>query len=119
MLVAMTSRACWALFAAAALAAVPGLLAQDGVIDDRRPGSMAVVVATDGLDPLVATPARSHSMHAALRGVPLGPLTVAIVVAVAGIIGRRRHQLHGLHVRLGDVGDAWRALLLGAPPILL
>jgi hypothetical protein len=42
-----------------------------------------------------------------------------MVVAVAGIIGRRRHQLHGLHVRLGDVGDAWRALLLGAPPILL
>jgi hypothetical protein len=25
----------------------------------------------------------------------------------------------GLTVRLVDVGDAWRALLLGAPPILL
>ncbi len=36
------------------------------------------------------------------------------------IVGTRwRRHIHGLHSRLADVGDAWRALLLGAPPVLL
>lgn len=37
-----------------------------------------------------------------------------------GVISRRRpRRVQGLQVLLGDVGDAWRALLLGAPPTLL
>jgi hypothetical protein len=32
---------------------------------------------------------------------------------------RRRRRGQVLQGRLVDVGDAWRALLLGAPPILL
>jgi hypothetical protein len=32
---------------------------------------------------------------------------------------RRRGRGHVLQGRLVDVGDAWRALLLGAPPVLL
>jgi hypothetical protein len=38
----------------------------------------------------------------------------------AGAIGRQsRQSVHSSPVRLRDVGDAWRALLLGAPPALL
>jgi hypothetical protein len=36
----------------------------------------------------------------------------------AAVCRRPRYSSH-LQLRLGDVGDAWRALLLGAPPGLL
>ena len=53
-----------------------------------------------------------------LRGLTLA--SGAVVVAAAGAIDRRCGQsAHRLPVRLRDVGDAWRALLLGAPPALL
>jgi hypothetical protein len=43
-----------------------------------------------------------------------------MAVITASLITRGRlRSLTGLPHRLVDVGDTWRALLLGAPPILL
>ena len=114
----MTSRARLVLLAVAALAAVSSLLAVDGVVSDH--GSLArsaLVVVTDGPDALVATPVRSHPVPVALRGLP--PVMVA-AVAVASVLGTGgRRSMRRLELRLNDVGDSWRALLLGAPPVLL
>jgi hypothetical protein len=47
-------------------------------------------------------------------------MTLRAWLTLTGAIGRRSRQaMHGSPVRLRDVGDAWRALLLGAPPSLL
>ena len=47
-------------------------------------------------------------------------VTLRAWLTLAGAIGRRpRQAVHSSPVRLRDVGDAWRALLLGAPPALL
>lgn len=116
---AMTLRACWALLVLAALTAVSSALALGGVVgDDPASVGRALVGAGGEPDPLVAAPARSHEL-AALRLVPLVPMGVAVVVAAAVVGRRRRPGVQGVHVRLVDVGDAWRALLLGAPPVLL
>ena len=49
-------------------------------------------------------------------------LVVAPLVAIAGLLvvdaGGRGRSMRCLPRRLGDVGDSWRALLLGAPPLL-
>lgn len=42
----------------------------------------------------------------------VAPLTLLLAVAGIRLIGRRQR-------RVGDVGDAWRSLLLGAPPAAL
>ena len=46
------------------------------------------------------------------------PLAAAVASNTAGT-SRRRRRGQVLQGRLVDVGDAWRALLLGAPPVLL
>ena len=118
MVAAMTPGARLALFAVAALAALSSVLVLGGAVGNNpAPPNSALVGASVEPDPVVATPARTHVL-AALRAVPLVPMAVALVVA-AGVVSLRRHRrLQGLQVRLGDVGDAWRALLLGAPPTL-
>ena len=114
----MTPRARLVLLAVAALAAVPGLLAVDGIVSDH--GSLArsaLVVVTDRPDALVATPVRSHPVPVALRSLPLA---VAAVVAAAFVLrSGGRWPMRRLELRLNDAGDSWRALLLGAPPVLL
>ncbi|MGH8999169.1 MAG: hypothetical protein ACRDY7_07235 [Acidimicrobiia bacterium] len=114
----MTARIRLVLLALVAVAAVSGLLAVDRVVsvDDRSAGS-ALSDATDASDVLAATPARSHPALAAAPGMPL---VVAAAVATPTTARRGHRRLgRGLQRRLGDVGDAWRALLLGAPPALL
>jgi hypothetical protein len=105
------------LLAVAAMAAVPGLLAVDGMMsDDALSSSTAVVGILDRPDALVATPARSHQILALIRGLPLA---MAAIASASLITRGRLRSMTGLPLRLLDVGDAWRALLLGAPPILL
>jgi hypothetical protein len=105
------------LLAVAGLVAVPSLLVVDGIaFDDARSASPALVGVTGEPDAVVATPARSHPVLAAVPGLPLG---IAAAVAASVIRRGRRHTVTGLRFRLDDVGDGWRALLLGAPPILL
>jgi hypothetical protein len=114
----MTSRARLVLLAVAALAAVSGLLAVDGIVSDHGSSARsAVVVVTDGPDALVATPVRSQPLPVALRGLPLA---VAAAVAAASVLrSGGRLRMRRLDLRLNDAGDNWRALLLGAPPVLL
>jgi hypothetical protein len=115
----MNPRARLALLAVAALAALSSVLTLVGAMGNNpAPGRSALVGASEEPDPIVATPARSHVL-AALRAVPVVPLGVGVVVAAGVLSRRRRRRVQGLQVRLGDVGDAWRALLLGAPPTLL
>jgi hypothetical protein len=114
MVAGMTPRARLVLLAVAALAAVPGALAVDGIVSEH--GSLArsaLVVVTDGPDAPVATPVGSHPVPVTLRGLPLA-------VAAASVVRRgARRPMRRLELRLNDVGDSWRALLLGAPPALL
>ena len=52
------------------------------------------------------------------RMIRLVPMAMAVVLA-AGAASIHRHRRGGwgvLRLRLEDVGDRWRALLLGAPP---
>ncbi len=113
----VTPRRRLALLAAVVLVAVPSLLSIDGfVVNDTPSAASALVGVTDGPDELVATPARSHPGLMAIRALPLA---VVGAVAAAFVIGLgRRRPAHGFQLRLGDVGDGWRALLIGAPPIL-
>jgi hypothetical protein len=47
-------------------------------------------------------------------------LAIPPMLSVASVMARgRRPLVSGLQLRLDDVGDGWRALLLGAPPALL
>jgi hypothetical protein len=112
----MTSRARLVLLAVAALAAAAGLLAVDGIPSQR--GSLAGsarLVIDDGPVAVVATPVRSHPVPVVLRGLPL---VAAVAVALILHSDGPRPVLR-LELRLDDVGDSWRALLLGAPPVLL
>ena len=43
----------------------------------------------------------------------------AFPAVAAAVIVRRSDTVEGRRARLSDVGDGWRALLLGAPPVLL
>jgi hypothetical protein len=114
----MTPRSRLALLLVAALAAVSGALIVGDVLRDASPlASSSLVEATDGTSAMPATSARSYSVSAVLRTMPLA--FVAVAFAAGRVIGRRHPRLQRLQLRIGDVGDAWRALLLGAPPILL
>ncbi len=116
MLNCMTPRSRLVLLAVAAMAAVPGLLAVDGMaLNDAPSSSSAVVGVIDRPDTLVATPARSQPVLAVIRGLPLSMAVVAASLITRG----RLRSMTGLPLRFVDVGDAWRALLLGAPPVLL
>jgi len=114
----MTPRSRLALLVVAALAAVSGALIVANALRDAPPlASSSLVEATGGPAAMPATPARSNSMSAVLRALPLA--FVAVAFAAGCGIGRRHARLRRLQIRIGDVGDAWRALLLGAPPTLL
>ncbi len=45
--------------------------------------------------------------------------TLTVVAAASLFAPLRLRSMAGRRLRLVDVGDAWRALLLGAPPVLL
>ena len=108
-----------ALLIVAALAVMPEVLVMDAVLLDESPPASGVLVwATDGAGALVATPARASSMPVAVRAA-LATATVAAVAAAVPLRGRRHRSVQRLHAPLGDVGDAWRALLLGALPAFL
>ena len=113
----MTPRARLVLLAVAALVTVPSLLVIDGILSHGTPSASVSVEVTDGPDAVIVRPARPHPVPAVARGLPLA---AAIVLGGASVIrcGRRR-PVRGLRFRLDDVGDGWRALLLGAPPTLL
>jgi hypothetical protein len=117
MVTAMTVRSRLALLAVAALTAVPGVVAIGGNVSDGSMGGRTLVAVTDVPDALAATPVRSHPVPLALRGLPVAP---GAAVAVASVLGRGgAHPVLPRELRLNDVGDRWRALLLGAPPTLL
>jgi hypothetical protein len=112
----MTSRARLVLLAVAALAAAPGLLAVDGIVSERGSSARSArLVVDDGPEALVATPVRPHPAPVVLRGLPLtAAVAVLFLLHSDGPRPMPRQEL-----RLDDVGDGWRALLLGAPPVLL
>ena len=116
----LTPRSRLALLMVAALAALSGVLVMGAVQQDEPPlASRVLVGATDEVGTLVATPARSASVPVALRSA-LAPVTVVAAAGAVRVTRSRRHRwAQGLRARLGDVGDAWRALLLGAPPASL
>lgn len=71
----------------------------------------------------VLTKATIHRTNLAVRGArpsPLLPLVLTTALAVALVHGAARRHLAPSSVshrrRISDVGDDWRALLLGAPP---
>ena len=107
-----------ALLIVAALVAMSGVLVMGAVLQDEPPVANGVLVgATEGTRALVANLARSSSMPVAVPAA-LAPVTV-VAAAAARLRGRRHRFMQRLHPRVGDVGDAWRALLLGAPPTFL
>jgi hypothetical protein len=113
----VTPRPCLALLAAVVLVAVPSLLSIDGfVANDTPSAASALVGVTDLPDELVATPAKPHPGHMGIRTLPLAVVGAVAATFVIGL-GRRR-PAHGFQLHFGDVGDGWRALLIGAPPIL-
>jgi hypothetical protein len=116
----ITFRACLALLAVAAFTALPSAPAYGvGGGDEPAPSGSVLAETTGEPDPFVTTPARLHVLPA-MPAVPLVPTAVAAVVGGGSLIGCRSPRgMGGLHIRLADVGDAWRALLLGAPPALL
>ncbi len=80
----------------------------------------ATVLRTDGVDAVVVSPQATSAAVTAVaarpeRLVPTGTVTavslavVIVAMTLAGLIGPTRR-------RIGDVGDRWRRLLLGAPP---
>jgi hypothetical protein len=117
MVTAMTVRSRLALLAVAALTAVPGVSAIGGNVSDDSMAGRTLVVVTDVPDALAATSVRSHPVPVALRGLPL---VLGAAVAVASMLDRGSSpSVLPRELRLNDVGDSWRALLLGAPPGLL
>jgi hypothetical protein len=82
-----------------------------GVITSRCRLALLIVAALAAMSGVLV-------MGAVLPDEP-PPATVVAVAAAVRVHGRRHHWVQRLHARLGDVGDAWRALLLGAPPAFL
>jgi hypothetical protein len=79
----------------------------------------AAVAGVDSVpDAVVATRARARFFTAAVRLVPMA-MAVVLAAGPAPIHRRRRGRWVVLRLRLEDVGDRWRALLLGAPPAVL
>jgi hypothetical protein len=106
------------------LATAAMILAGSGapVVERMMTGDAAAVqAAVAGIDSVpdavVATRARVRFLTAAVR---LVPMAVAVELAAGAVpIHRRRGRWGVLRLRLEDVGDRWRALLLGAPPAVL
>jgi hypothetical protein len=79
----------------------------------------AAVTGVDSVpDAVVATRARARFVTAAVRLVPMA-MAVVLAAGAVSIHRRRRGRWGVLRLRLEDVGDRWRALLLGAPPAVL
>jgi hypothetical protein len=79
----------------------------------------AAVAGADNMpDAVVATRDRARFFTPTVRLVPMA-VAVVLVAGSASIHRRRRGRWGGLRLRLEDVGDRWRALLLGAPPAVL
>jgi hypothetical protein len=77
-----------------------------------RPDSAAAIEA-----PPIVAGAAMHSMPIARSATFLAAVVVAMVV-----VSGARQRVRAIHVaarrrRISDVGEDWRALLLGAPPI--
>jgi hypothetical protein len=107
------------------LATAAMILAGSGapVVERMMTGDATAVEAPvagvdSGPDAVVATRVRPLSFTTTVRVVPM---VVAVVLAAgcASIHRRRRGGWGLLRRRLEDVGDRWRALLLGAPPAIL
>ena len=89
--------------------------------------ALTVVVAApaaapleDGISMGIDAPedAVEHAVRPGVRAAALIPLVLLGALAVAPPLVRRRVAvIRRRHRRIGDVGDDWRALLLGAPPI--
>ena len=112
----MTARARVALLAITALVLVPAALAGMAAPQDRPPAATSLADAHEQVVPHAAVAARS-SVPFVPKGLP--DVTVIVVAATAALFSVRRRSLQGLPFRIGDVGDRWRALLLGAPPSFL
>jgi hypothetical protein len=79
----------------------------------------AAVAGVDNVpDAVVATRDRARVFTTAVRLVPMA-MAVVLVAGSPSFHRRRRGRRGGLRLRLEDVGDRWRALLLGAPPAVL
>jgi hypothetical protein len=92
--------------------AAPGTAA-GGSSEGADDGAPAVVVTqTSSARPLAARGARSASP------LPLGVVLFAVVVVAAGAAATVDRTDRRVGRRLGDDGDDWRSLLLGAPPAL-
>ena len=107
------------------LATTAMILAGDGtpVVERRMTGDAAAVqAAVAGVDrapdAVVATRVRARFFTAAVRLVPMA-MAVVRAAGAASIQRRRPGRWSVLRLRLEDVGDRWRALLLGAPPAVL
>ena len=118
MVTGMTARLRVVLLVVAPLAAMASLLVVGGVAFGGGPSGVGTLVdITDGPNAVVATVTKSQAVPVAMRGLPM---TVAVFTGLAWIVASgRRRSMRCLPRRLGDVGDSWRALLLGAPPVLL
>ena len=115
----MTPRARVVLLFVAPLVAMASLLVVGGVAAGSGPsGASALLDADDGPNVVVvATVTKPQPVRAAVRGLSL---VMAVSAGLAWIVSSgRRRSMRCLTRRLDDVGDGWRALLLGAPPVLL
>jgi hypothetical protein len=107
------------------LATAAMILAGSGapVVERMMTGdATAVETAVAGVDhvpdAVIATRVRPPSLTTTVQVVPM--LVAVAFAAGCGAIRRRRRGPGGvLRQRLEDVGDRWRALLLGAPPAIL
>jgi len=107
------------------LATAAMILAASGapVIERMMRGdATAVETAVAGVDnvpdAVIATRVRPLSFTTTVRVVPM-VVAVAFAAGCASIHRRRRGPWGVLRLRLEDVGDRWRALLVGAPPAIL
>jgi len=97
----------------AALLAAVVAVAQHATTADRRGAVDAVTVPARTAQPSVSAVAERFERLERLT--PTGTVTalnlgvVVVAMTLAGLIGPARR-------RIGDVGDRWRRLLLGAPP---
>jgi hypothetical protein len=97
---------------AATLTVIPAV-ASDG---DSRPAAQAVISRGAGVHAVVRTATRPQpALDGPGRAAPSSVVTLADCAPSPCPDGTGRRPRLGLD----DVGDAWRALLIGAPPVLL
>jgi hypothetical protein len=116
MVAAMTPRLRVVLVAVAVLAAVSGLLGAGVAHADSvgSPHGTTSAALADAPGAPVAAPAALHRVRSVTRDLAQ-PAPAVLAFAWIFLAGPRR-VAGGRQLPLGDVGDSWRALLLGAPP---